>query len=37
MPKTIVSDRDGRFLSNFWQELFQLLGTKHKFSTSKHP
>jgi hypothetical protein len=27
LPKTIVSDRDNRFMSTFWQELFRLVGT----------
>ena len=27
LPKSIVSDRDGRFMSAFWQELFILVGT----------
>lgn len=26
-PETIVSDRNKTFLSNFWQTLFNLLGT----------
>lgn len=37
LPKTIVSDRDNRFLSMFWQELFCLIGTKLTPSTSYHP
>jgi hypothetical protein len=36
-PKTIVSDRDNRFMSTFWQELFHLLGTKLTPNTSYHP
>ena len=27
LPKSIVSDRDGRFMSAFWQENFRLVGT----------
>jgi transposase InsO family protein len=27
LPKMIVSDRDSRFMSTFWQELFWLVGT----------
>ena len=35
--KSIVSDRDGRFTSAFWQELFTLLGTELKLSTAHYP
>jgi hypothetical protein len=37
MPKTIVSDRDRVFLSDFWQQLFKLQGTSLHFSSSYHP
>jgi hypothetical protein len=37
LPKTIVSDRDSRFMSTFWQELFRLVGTALTPSTSYHP
>ena len=37
LPKTIVSDRDSRFLSTFWQEIFGLTGTELTPSTSYHP
>lgn len=37
VPKRIVTDRDPRFLSNFWQSLWKLFGTKLAMSTSFHP
>ncbi len=37
LPKTIVSDRDNRFMGTFWQEFFRLVGTKLTPSTSYHP
>lgn len=37
LPKTIISDRDSRFLSIFWGELFRLTGTELNHSTSYHP
>ena len=37
LPKTIVSDRDSKFTSAFWQELFKLVGTELATSTSYHP
>ncbi|KAJ0454022.1 putative nucleotidyltransferase, Ribonuclease H [Helianthus annuus] len=37
VPKTMVSDRDVKFLSHFWLTLWRKLGTKLKFSTSSHP
>jgi hypothetical protein len=37
LPKTIVSDRDSRFMSTFWQKLFRLVGTDLTPSTSYHP
>jgi hypothetical protein len=37
IPKTIVSDRDRKFLSYFWNTLWAKLGTKLLFSTTCHP
>lgn len=36
LPKKIVSDMDNKFMSMFWQELFQLNGTNLTPSTSYH-
>jgi transposase InsO family protein len=32
----IVSDRDSKFISKFWQSLFNVLGTKLKMATARH-
>ena len=37
LPRFIVSDRDSKFMSVFWQELFSLCGTDLTPSTSYHP
>ncbi|XP_057540619.1 uncharacterized protein LOC130818465 [Amaranthus tricolor] len=37
IPRTIVSDRDTRYLSHFWKSLQQALGTTLLHSTSFHP
>ncbi|XP_056690204.1 uncharacterized protein [Spinacia oleracea] len=36
-PRSIVSDRDPVFLSQFWKGLFSLHGTEFKLSSSYHP
>ena len=37
IPKSIVSDRDNRFMGDFWQECFRLVGTQLMLSTRYHP
>ena len=37
VPLSIISDRDTRFVSKFWENLHKVLGTKLKFSTAYHP
>ncbi|MBW0489281.1 hypothetical protein O181_028996 [Austropuccinia psidii MF-1] len=37
VPKIILSDRDPKFRSEFWTNLYDMLGTKLAFSTSYHP
>jgi len=37
VPSNIVSDRDPRFTSRFWQTLQEALGTKLKRSSTYHP
>jgi transposase InsO family protein len=36
-PKTIISDRDTKFTSNFWKTLFSGMDTQLSFSTAYHP
>ena len=34
---SIISDRDPRFISRFWEKLQEALGTRLNFSTAFHP
>ncbi|MBW0461434.1 hypothetical protein O181_001149 [Austropuccinia psidii MF-1] len=36
VPKIIISDRDPKFTSEFWTDLYEMLGTKLSFSTYYH-
>ena len=37
LPDDIVSDRDSKFISHFWQSLMDLLSVKLNLSTAFHP
>jgi RNase H-like domain found in reverse transcriptase/Reverse transcriptase (RNA-dependent DNA polymerase)/Integrase zinc binding domain/Retroviral aspartyl protease/Chromo (CHRromatin Organisation MOdifier) domain len=37
MPRAIITDRDPRFTSNFWNALMTHLGTSLRMSTAFHP
>ena len=37
MPRSIVSDRDPVFTSQFWEEYFQLQGSELRLSSAYHP
>ncbi|GKA45932.1 putative reverse transcriptase domain-containing protein [Tanacetum coccineum] len=37
VPVSIISDRDSRFTSLFWQALYKALGTRLDMSTAYHP
>ena len=37
LPKTIVSDRDTKFMSFFWKTLWHIMKTKLQYSSAYHP
>jgi hypothetical protein len=37
LPRQIISDRDGCFISVFWQELFKLVSIELAMSANHHP
>ena len=37
VPRVLVSDRDPRFISTFWQSLWKRLGTRLNMSTARRP
>nr|GFA41091.1 putative reverse transcriptase domain-containing protein [Tanacetum cinerariifolium] len=37
VPVSIISDRDGRFMSHFWKSLNKALGNRLDMSTAYHP
>jgi hypothetical protein len=37
IPKMVILDRDVKFTSTFWKELFVEMNTNSNFSTSYHP
>jgi transposase InsO family protein len=37
LPRSIVSDKDTKFVGHFWRTLWKKLGTNSSFSSSYHP
>jgi hypothetical protein len=37
LPRSIVSDRDTKFIGNFWRTLWKNMGTILSFSSAYHP
>ena len=36
LPRSIISDRDSKFVGNFWKTLWKKMGTELKFSSTFH-
>jgi hypothetical protein len=37
LPRVLISDRDPKFVSGFWQTLWRRLGTRLNTSSSRYP
>ena len=37
LPRSIISDRDNKFVGYFWKTLWKKMGTELKFSSTFHP
>ena len=37
IPRSIVSNKDPRFVSKFWHELWKILGSSLRMSSAYHP
>ena len=37
LPRSIVSDKDVKFIGHFWRTLWKKLGTRLNFSSAYHP
>ena len=37
LPRVVLHDRDPRFMSHFWKNLWALLGVRVVLSTAHHP
>jgi hypothetical protein len=36
-PRSVVSDKDTKFVGHFWRTLWKNMGTKFSFSSTYHP